>query len=127
MSAMEGPLQQTQVSLPLNIGVVRCFLCLFGFLMLSGPRQGVRLTLFGHPLSSGAYFGLAFDLTSEYAYYCKIQLNATMSTLSSTDDEANLERFKSQVTDFLESLIPEMTEVLPDWRDFEGEPGLEDA
>ena len=71
--------------------------------------------------SAMAVENVAFDLTSEYAYYCKIQLNATMSTLSATDDEANLERFKSQVTDFLESLIPEMTEVLPDWRDFEGQ------
>jgi exosortase/archaeosortase family protein len=75
--------------------------------------------------SAMAVENVAFDLTSEYAYYCKIQLNATMSTLSSTDDDANLERFKSQVTDFLESLMPEMTEVLPDWRDFEGEAAPE--
>ena len=76
--------------------------------------------------SAMAVENVAFDLTSEYAYYCKIQLNATMSTLSSNEDEANLDLFRSQVTDFLESLMPEMTEILPDWREFEGKPDAED-
>ena len=70
---------------------------------------------------------VAFDLTSEYAYYCKIQLNATMSTLSGNEDEANLDLFRSQVTDFLGSLMPEMTEILPDWREFEGTTDPEDG
>ena len=70
--------------------------------------------------SAMAVENVAFDLTSEYAYYCKIQLNATMTSVSEGDDEANLERFEGFATDFLESLIPEMTEVLPDWREYEG-------
>ena len=65
---------------------------------------------------------VAFDLTSEYAYYCKIQLNATLPAGSASDDARNLERFETQVTDFLESLIPEMTDVLPDWRRYEDVP-----
>ena len=70
--------------------------------------------------SAMAVENVAFDLTSEYAYYCKIQLNATMSSVSESDDERNLKRFEGFATDFLESLIPEMTEVLPDWREYEG-------
>ncbi|MCP4833792.1 MAG: hypothetical protein GY895_03415, partial [Phycisphaera sp.] len=70
--------------------------------------------------SAMAVENVAFDLTSEYAYYCKIQLNATMSSMSERDDEGNLKRFEGFATDFLESLIPEMTEVLPDWREYEG-------
>ncbi|MCP4068417.1 MAG: hypothetical protein GY741_09070 [Phycisphaeraceae bacterium] len=69
---------------------------------------------------------VAFDLTSEYAYYCKIQLNATMSSMSEADDEKNHERFELLATDFLESLIPAMTEVLPDWREYEGESETKD-
>ena len=70
--------------------------------------------------SAMAVENVAFDLTSEYAYYCKIQLNATMASMSEADDEENLERFEALSTDFLESLIPAMTEVLPDWREYEG-------
>ena len=77
--------------------------------------------------SAMAVENVAFDLTSEYAYYCKIQLNATMSTLSGNEDEANLDLFRSQVTDFLGSLMPEMTEILPDWREFEGTTDPEDG
>ena len=76
--------------------------------------------------SAMAVENVAFDLTSEYAYYCKIQLNATMSSMSETDDTKNLERFEKFATEFLESLIPEMTEVLPDWREYEGRPDSDD-
>ncbi len=37
--------------------------------------------------SAMAVENVAFDLTSEYAYYCKIQLNATMASMSEADDE----------------------------------------
>jgi hypothetical protein len=69
--------------------------------------------------SAMAVENVAFDLTSEYAYYCKIQLNATMTSMSEAGDKENLERFERIATDFLESLIPEMVEILPDWRRFE--------
>ena len=71
--------------------------------------------------SAMAVENVAFDLTSEYAYYCKIQLNATMSALTEEDDEKNLARFELLTTDFLESLMPEMIEILPDWRRFEAD------
>jgi hypothetical protein len=77
--------------------------------------------------SAMAVENVAFDLTSEYAYYCKIQLNATMASMSEANEEENLERFETLATDFLESLIPAMTEVLPDWREYEGKADSDDG
>jgi hypothetical protein len=63
---------------------------------------------------------VAFDLTSEYAYYCKIQLNSTYTSMSEQDDEEILALFETQVTDFMSALLPELARILPDWRAYEG-------
>ena len=62
---------------------------------------------------------VAFDLTSEYAYYCKIQLNSTYSAGSNDDDDEILAMFEVQVADFMTALLPELARILPDWREFE--------
>ena len=70
--------------------------------------------------SAMAVENVAFDLTSEHAYYCKIQLNSTYTSRGEADDEEILALFEAQVTDFMTVLLPELARILPDWRDFEG-------
>lgn len=99
----------------------------------------LRTTIFTDPKNPsqrnlGAYFfvangrttasamsveNVAFDLTSEYAYYCKIQLNSTYSAGSNDDDDEILAMFEVQVADFMTALLPELARILPDWREFE--------
>ena len=69
--------------------------------------------------SAMAVENVAFDLTSEYAYYCKIQLNSTYTSRGASDDDEILALFEAQVTDFITALLPELAKILPDWRDFE--------
>ena len=56
---------------------------------------------------------LAFDLTDEYAYYCKIQL------MSYGGPDFDREAFVAQASAFLEQLLPELMRCLPDWADVE--------
>ncbi|MDE0888454.1 MAG: exosortase/archaeosortase family protein [Phycisphaerales bacterium] len=103
-------------------------------------KISLRTTIFTNPENPstrnlGAYFfiangrttasamaveNVAFDLTSEYAYYCKIQLNSTYISMSEQDDEKILALFETQVTDFMSALLPELARILPDWRAYEG-------
>jgi len=56
---------------------------------------------------------LAFDLTDEYAYYCKVEF----SMLASSSVE--LDAFVEQVTDLARPLLPEVMRCLPDWAEVE--------
>ncbi len=125
----QDPVTGESVDLPLPIGGYALRTTIF----TSPDRPSLRnfggylFVANGRTTSSAmAVENVAFDLTSEYAYYCKIQLNATMESMSEADDEGNLERFERIATDFLESLIPEMVEILPDWRRFELEIAAND-
>lgn len=55
----------------------------------------------------------AFDLTTRYAYYAKIQF--TMPTRS----EVGKEQFTAAVEDLLAELLPEVMSCLPDWSEVE--------
>ena len=57
----------------------------------------------------------AFDLSSKYSYYCKVQITAV---LKQGEDK---EIFVSRATDFLDDLLPQLMRCLPDW--FEVETG----
>lgn len=54
---------------------------------------------------------LAFDLTSTYAYYCKVQF--TSSSFSNPED------FVSASSKLLDELLPEIVRCLPDWVEVE--------
>ncbi len=56
--------------------------------------------------------GLAFDLSTKFAYYCKVQLVA-----AGPDLEA--EPFVTQAADLLTELLPELMRCLPDWFEVE--------
>ena len=70
--------------------------------------------------SALAVENVAFDLTSPYAYYCKVQLNFVSRSL---DDDAAIARYRELATDFLTELLPELALILPDWRDYEAVDG----
>ena len=55
----------------------------------------------------------AFDLTSKYAYYCKVQF--TMPA----EADATAEQFIEQASDLLDGLLPELMRCLPDWPEIE--------
>ncbi len=55
----------------------------------------------------------AFDLTTRYAYYAKVQLNLL------ADDATERERFVAEASDLLDDLLPELMRCLPDWADVE--------
>ncbi|MEL6329027.1 MAG: exosortase-associated EpsI family protein [Planctomycetota bacterium] len=52
---------------------------------------------------------LAFDATSEHAYYLKVQVNAPGAL--------GLERYGEVVADLLDDLLPEIMRCVPDWAD----------
>ena len=72
--------------------------------------------------SALAVENVAFDLTSPYAYYCKVQLN--YRTRSSGDDDETLAGFQETASEFMTSLLPELAQILPDWRDYESVDGI---
>ena len=55
----------------------------------------------------------AFDLSTEYAYYAKIQFTMVVS------DEATLEQFTATVADLANEFLPELMWCLPDWAEVE--------
>ena len=71
--------------------------------------------------SALAVENVAFDLTSPYAYYCKIQIS--FRTRSPAGDDAAMARYEELASDFITSLLPELARVLPDWRDYESVNG----
>lgn len=71
--------------------------------------------------SALAVENVAFDLTSPYAYYCKVQFN--MVDRAFGDDDKLLEKYQTRVADLLTALLPHLAEVLPDWRDYESVDG----
>ena len=72
--------------------------------------------------SALAVENVAFDLTSPYAYYCKVQLN--YRTRSSGDDDETLAGFQETASEFMTGLLPELAQILPDWRDYESVDGV---
>jgi hypothetical protein len=52
---------------------------------------------------------LAFDRSSQYAYYCKIQLTIL------SDPQSTLEDFNAIASEFISELLPEIMKCLPDW------------
>jgi len=56
---------------------------------------------------------LAFDLSNEYAYYCKVQL----TSYGGTDFDQNA--FVERGSAFMEHLLPELMRCLPDWAEVE--------
>lgn len=72
--------------------------------------------------SALAVENVAFDLTSPYAYYCKVQLDH--ATRSNGDDDQTLEDYRELASDFVTDLLPHLAVVLPDWRGYESVDGL---
>lgn len=60
---------------------------------------------------------MAFNLTDRYAYYCKIQL--TKSGLVKGADDSLLGPFKSDASEILSGLMPQLMRCLPDWPTWE--------
>ncbi|MEE2972029.1 MAG: exosortase/archaeosortase family protein [Planctomycetota bacterium] len=75
--------------------------------------------------SALAVENVAFDLTSPYGYYCKVQLNQV--TRATGDDDRTLARFQEQASGFMAELLPHLATVLPDWRDYESVDGVVQA
>lgn len=71
--------------------------------------------------SALAVENVAFDLTSPYAYYCKIQFNMTDRAFG--NDDAILAKYQERVSELLAGLLPHVAQVLPDWRDYESVNG----
>ena len=72
--------------------------------------------------SALAVENVAFDLTSPYGYYCKVQLNQVTRTLG--DDDRTVAEFKEKARDFMTELLPHLAAVLPDWREYESVDGV---
>jgi hypothetical protein len=54
---------------------------------------------------------LAFNLSDEYAYFCKVQLGVTYPF----GDQDVVELFRKDVSDFIRQLMPHLMRALPDW------------
>ena len=60
----------------------------------------------------------AFDLTTKHAYFAKVQFSMFVR------GEVDLDRYVEQVSDLLESFLPELMQCLPDWSEVESQsPG----
>ncbi len=57
---------------------------------------------------------LAYDRSSKYAYYCKVQF--TYQHPTSAVDRTDLGR---EASEFLGLMLPDLMACLPDWRDVE--------
>jgi hypothetical protein len=62
---------------------------------------------------------LAFSLTDEYAYYCKVQV--TVRSDASDDDGEARELYRSIASEIVTELLPHLMKRLPRWPDFESE------
>ena len=114
-------------------------------LPLPSGEIAMRTTMFNYPddpslRQLGGYFfvangrttdsalaveNVAFDLTSPYGYYCKIQFNhAARSDGGEADDDKVVARFQTLSSELMTELLPHLAEVLPDWRDYESVDGL---
>lgn len=58
---------------------------------------------------------LAFSLTDEYAYYCKVQV----TTLGTAVGEADLEQFREVASELVSELLPHLMKRLPKWPEYE--------
>ncbi len=58
----------------------------------------------------------AFDLTTRYAYYIKVQFTMPVS------NEATRDQFAADVADLSAELLPELMLCLPDWAEIESRP-----
>ncbi len=56
---------------------------------------------------------LAFDLHDDYAYFCKVQVSASIEGLNDVD------AFVANAADLLDELLPEIMRCLPDWAEVE--------
>ena len=113
-------------------------------LPLPSGQIAIRTTMFTYPddpslRQLGGYFfvangrttdsalaveNVAFDLTSPYGYYCKVQLNHTdRSNGGEGEDDLVIDRFEKMAGEFMIELLPHLSEVLPDWRDYESVDG----
>ncbi len=99
------------------------------FVRLPAGEFEIRTTQFSHPsigddqVVAGYFFVangrttayperirmLAFDRSSQYAYYCKIQLTIL------SDPQSTLEDFNAIASEFISELLPEIMKCLPDW------------
>lgn len=73
----------------------------------------------GRPTASA--FGvrsLAFSLTDEYAYYCKVQV--TVRSAASEDEAAARELYRAVASEIVTELLPHLMKRLPRWSDYEG-------
>ena len=58
---------------------------------------------------------LAFSLTDEFAYYCKVQV----TTSGRTSDDEELEEYRAVASELVEELLPHLMKRLPRWPDYE--------
>ena len=80
---------------------------------------GYFLIANGRPTASA--FGvrrLAFDLTDEYAYYCKVQV--TVRSAASDDEAEAREQYRAVASEIVTELLPHLMKRLPRWPDYEG-------
>lgn len=73
----------------------------------------------GRPTASA--FGvrrLAFSLTDEYAYYCKVQV--TVRSAASDDEAEAREQYRAVASEIVTELLPHLMKRLPRWPDYEG-------
>jgi hypothetical protein len=74
----------------------------------------------GRPTASA--FGvrrLAFSLTDEYAYYCKVQV--TVRSDASDNETEDRELYRSTASQIVTELLPHLMKRLPRWPDFESD------
>lgn len=61
---------------------------------------------------------LAFSLTDEYAYYCKVQVTVRSSAAADDDEARGL--FRAVASEIVAELLPHLMKRLPRWPDYEG-------
>lgn len=73
----------------------------------------------GRPTASAlGVRSLAFSLTDEFAYYCKVQV--TMRTAASEDEESVRADYRTVASELVSALLPHLMKRLPIWPEYEG-------
>lgn len=88
------------------------------------PRQrtiGGYLFVANGRLTRSAYGvrALAYERTERKAYYCKVQFN--FSGMVSSDGESLIPRYRTEVSELMSDLLPQLMKSLPDWPSIEAE------
>ena len=62
---------------------------------------------------------LAFDITSQHAFYCKIQFDMSGEVFDEATSQQFRDDYQEKTSDLVNALLPHLMRIMPDWREYE--------